>query len=123
MRFADGAEVVRGRSHRLCEARVAGDCSGRGEQTHHRQPRGMGGVSGVGLAVNRPAALVRVCLPCHAWIESERTAAEDLGLLVRRPADPGDAAVHLHPIYGPGWYRLTDGGDYEFAEAPSVSRV
>lgn len=83
----------------------------------------MGGVSGAGLAVNRPACLVRVCLECHAWIESERTAAEQLGLLVRRPADPSEAPVFLRPLYGPGWYLLTDAGDYVFAEAPGVSPV
>lgn len=108
MRFEDGAVIVRGRSHGLCEL-----CGRRpGLQTHHRQPRGMGGVSGVGLAVNLPSALLRLCLECHAAIESERDAARDLGLLVPRPDVPGEAPVWLRPIYGPGWYLLDDEGSY-----------
>lgn len=120
MRFADGAAVVRDRCAGLCEV-----CGRRpGAQTHHRQPRGMGGVSGVGLAVNRPSALVRVCLPCHGWVESERTAAEVLGLLVPRPAVPAEVPVYLRPVYGAGWYTLDDDGCYGWwhGDAPTLPR-
>jgi hypothetical protein len=72
----------------------------------------MGGVSGVGMAVNRPSALVRVCLACHGAIESQRSAAELLGLLVPRPGVPAETPVRLSPVYGAGWWLLSDEGDY-----------
>jgi hypothetical protein len=116
VRFEDGAAVVRERSGNVCEC-----CGRRGSQTHHRQPRGMGGVHGVGKAVNSPAALVRLCGDCHAWVESHRTAAEALGLLVRRPAEPGAAPVWLRTAYGTGWWRLTPDGCYAWAhDAPEL---
>jgi hypothetical protein len=121
MRFADGAAAVRDRCAGLCEV-----CGRRpGVQTHHRQPRGMGGVAGVGLAVNRPSALVRVCLSCHAWAESERDAARVLGLLVPRPDVPAEAPVYLSPVYGPGWYLLNDEGCYEWwhGDTPTLPRA
>jgi hypothetical protein len=113
VRFEEGAAVVAGRSHGLCEV-----CGFRpGIQTHHRQPRGRGGVSGVGMAVNQPSCLLRICLACHDWIETqERGVAYDLGLLVRRPTEPRTVRVWLSPIYGPGWYLLDDEGDYQLLE-------
>lgn len=111
MRFEAGAEIVRQRSAGLCEAKRPG-CSGRGQETHHRQPRGMGGVHGVGAAVNRPSCLVRVCRACHHWAEMNRTEAEDLGLLVRRPTDPATVPVWLHTANGSGLFLLTDDGNY-----------
>lgn len=110
MQFSDGAAVVRERSGGLCE--VCRGANGRGTQTHHRQPRGMGGAHGVGRAVNRPSALVRLCTHCHGWVESHRTAAEALGLLVRRPAEPGAQPVWLDTVYGRGWWLLDDEGCY-----------
>lgn len=109
MRFEDGAAIVRARSMNLCEV-----CGARGLQTHHRQARGMGGVSGVGKAVNKPSALIRVCLFCHNWIEHNRTAAEGLGLLVSRPTDPGATPAWLRTVFGTAWTLCTDEGDYVF---------
>jgi len=85
----------------------------------------MGGVSGVGLAVNAPSALLRVCLDCHGWLETqERGAARDAGLLVPRPLVPAETPVYLTPIYGPGWYTLDDEGSYAWwhGETPAVPR-
>ena len=60
----------------------------------HRRPRGTGGshdpvtASVVnGLAVHE--------LPCHRRIESDRTAAEAAGWLVRHPTDPATVPVRL----------------------------
>lgn len=116
VRFTDGAVVVRDRSGDVCE--VCRGVRGRAAQTHHRQARGMGGVSRAGLAVNRPSALIRVCLSCHAWIESYRDAAEALGLLVPRPGVPGEVPAWLHTAYGRGWFSLDDEGCYGFVDRP-----
>lgn len=63
-----------------------------GLQVHHRKPRRMGGRTG--SAINSPANLVAICPDDHAWAESNREAALDLGLLVREGDDP--AAVWMH---------------------------
>lgn len=82
-------------------------------------------MSGVGLAVNLPSALVRVCLRCHGWIETqERDVARTLGLLVPRPLVPAEVPVRLQPVYGPGWYLLTDDGSYAWwhGDTPELPR-
>lgn len=84
-------------------------CGQRGNQTHHRRARGMGGRRGVGLAVNRPANLVRVCTDCHTWIEHNPQLADELGLL--HPADASDP-VWLRTVFGLGWWVLDDEGCY-----------
>lgn len=56
-------------------------------QIHHRRPRGMGGTSL--SAGNYPSNLLTLCLPCHAYIESNRREAYSKGWLVgRHVADP-----------------------------------
>ena len=62
--------------HPLCQM-ADGACSG-GIQVHHVEPRGMGGSRRTDLA------LATCCQFHHAWIESNRTRAKELGLLVRR---------------------------------------
>lgn len=57
-----------------------------GSQIHHRIPRGMGGTRNP--IVNTAPALVWICQPCHAEIESYRQTAYVDGWLVRRGADP-----------------------------------
>lgn len=114
MRFEEGAEVVRARAWGLCEV----DGHTAGLQTHHRQPRGMGGVSRDGMAVNRPSALLRVCLLCHNTIEHEREWAYAMGYLVQRPTVPGTVPVWLHTVNGRGWWLLTDDGCYQWQDLP-----
>lgn len=109
--FAAGAAVVRDRSGGACEL-----CGGVGTQTHHRQPRGMGGVSGVGLAVNSPANLLRICGPCHRDAESRRALAYEEGWLVRRPTDPATVPARLRTAQGVGYWLLTAEGMYVWAE-------
>lgn len=46
---------------------------------HHKLPRGRGGS-------NDHENLVTLCRPHHAWVESNRTAAYELGLLIRSAA-------------------------------------
>lgn len=110
MSLAAAQEIVRGRSLGLCEL-----CRRRGIHSHHRQNRGSGGSHRAGAAiVNRASALVRLCLDCHDWIGHNPTEAGILGLLVRRPTDPGLQPVWLHCLYGAGWWLLSDEGDYSW---------
>lgn len=118
MNLARAQEIVRGRSLGLCEL-----CRRQGIHTHHRSNRGAGGVSRAGAdAVNRPAALVRLCLSCHDWIGHNPTHAGVLGLLVPRYTDHAAAPVWLSVLYGSGWWLLDDDGNYGWhhGEAPQV---
>lgn len=108
MQFEQGAAIVRERSGGLCEC-----CGQRGNQTHHRRARGMGGRRGAGLVVNMPSNLVRVCSGCHDWIEASPDEADALGLL--HPQDSSDP-VWLKTVYGLAWYRLDDEGCYQFVD-------
>lgn len=79
----------------------------------------MGGVSGAGAAVNRPACLLRLCLPCHNKIESQRAWARQLGLLVPRPTDPATVPVRLRTTNGAGWFLLIEEGRvYAWVDRP-----
>lgn len=60
-----------------CEAGVAPGCTTRCEQVHHKAGRG-------GSDPHNLGNLLGVCLPCHEWIERNRAAAYELGLLIRR---------------------------------------
>lgn len=54
-------------------------CS-RGEQIHHRRPRGIGGTR---LDwINQPANLVLLCQSCHQHIETNRTVFRERGFLI-----------------------------------------
>lgn len=68
---------------------------------HHRRPAGMGGDR---RAVSHsPANLVLLhgsgLSLCHGYVESNRTEAYDLGLLVHRHEDPRDVPIE-HAIHG-----------------------
>lgn len=114
MNFEEGAQIVRERSWGLCE--VHG--SHVGIQTHHRLPRGMGGVSRQGLFVNRPSNLLRVCLDGHREIEHERDWAFTMGYLVRRGDDPAEVPVFLRSVQGTGWYNLLPDGNLSWVDLP-----
>jgi 5-methylcytosine-specific restriction enzyme A len=106
-------------------ARADGRCERCGKfpdtySLHHRRPRGMGGVSGDRAEVtNSPANLIVLCGSatsagdCHPWVESNRLAANELGLLLFQHQDPRTEPVTLHV----GRVLLTDDGRYEQVEA------
>jgi 5-methylcytosine-specific restriction enzyme A len=120
MRFEQGAAIARERAQGGCEA-----CGrARGTQSHHRQPRGAGGVSRSGLAVNLPSNLIRACGDCHRWVESFRAVARDLGLLVPRPLIPAEVRVWLCTAQGEAWWLLDDAGSYTWVDdSPPAVRV
>lgn len=98
------ADLVDDRAQGRCEH--DGQSLAGGRERHHRQPRGRGGTSDVTL--NAPSNLVVLCPACHAWAESHRDQARQLGLLVSRPRDPATVPVLLMV----GWVLLTDTGEY-----------
>lgn len=64
---------------------------------HHRRPRGMGGSRDP--LTDSAANLLLLCgsgtTGCHGWVEANRAAARDLGLLVRQGEDPATVPVQL----------------------------
>lgn len=81
-------------------------CERRGEEVHHRLPRGAGG------ALNDPSqhALSRLLFLCghhHRWAESQRSLAEIIGVLVPRGVTPCSEAPVL---YHGTWVLLGDDG-------------
>lgn len=84
-------------------------CGPYGLQVHHRKPRRMGGRKVPGI--NSPANLISLCPTDHAWVESSRTEALEMGLLVAEHDDPAKVPVH-HRDYGA--VLLTDEGEYQF---------
>ena len=81
-------------------------CGGPGVDAHHRLPRGRGGATW-DPARSALSRLVWLCRECHRWVESRRTLAYGLGLLVRRGVTPSSAV----PVFRHGrWVLLTDDG-------------
>ncbi len=97
------AIVVTRAKHR-CE-KCGRNLAAGGGQVHHRRPRGNGGSRAVDT--NQAANLLYLCLDCHAWIESYRTAAYLAGLLVKSRTRPATVPVLL---YGGGRWFLDDAG-------------
>ena len=87
-------------------------------QVHHRIPRGSGGTSRP--EVNQAANGIAITLNEHAWIESNRTAAGELGLLISKLSgeQPCDVPVLLHH----GWVLLDNEGNHQPADDSFVER-
>lgn len=75
---------------------------------HHRRPRAMGGTRRED--VNSPANLLSLCAPCHAFVESFRSAALSRGWIVLQHEDP--AAVAVLVAHGSRWAYLGHDGAY-----------
>ncbi len=67
------------RSQNACEARVASDCSGLGNQAHHIRRRAQGGTHDI---VN----LMWICSPCHTHVHANPEESYNLGFLARSVA-------------------------------------
>lgn len=94
-----------------------GICEGcgtkRGIEAHHRQPRGMGGVSRVGaIAAHSPANGLGLCRTCHDWVDMNATIARELGWLVPHPLDYRAVPARIYTPQGPGWWFLDHEGGY-----------
>jgi hypothetical protein len=89
-------------------------CGSPGVDAHHRLPRGGGGAlwDPSRFALSR---LVWLCRGCHCWVESHRSLASGLGLLVRHGATPCSQV----PVFRHGqWVLLTDDGLVTAADPP-----
>lgn len=100
----DVVEAVLERDHHRCVVCACALCGQRGVgwSIHHRRPRRMGGDPRP--ETNLPANLVAVCGSgtdgCHGWLESRRTEASDMGLLLHANDDPSEHPV-AHAVLGP----------------------
>ncbi|MBM4558238.1 HNH endonuclease [Rhodococcus hoagii] len=83
----DVVDLVLARCEGVCE--ICGQA--RFEQLHHRRARGMGGTRRE--STNTASALLALCQPCHALVESQRLEALDAGWLVSQAAEPRNVAV------------------------------
>jgi 5-methylcytosine-specific restriction protein A len=105
-------KAVLARSGNRCEL-----CGRPATNTHHRRPRGGGGSKDP--ATNLPANLLRLCgsgtVGCHALIESRRTWAYDLGLLVHQGQDPSRVPVRFNA----SWVLLDNRGGMTPCAPPS----
>jgi 5-methylcytosine-specific restriction protein A len=86
-----------------------------GEQIHHRRARGMGGSTDP--EANLPANLIYVCAACHAFIESHRTWALEMGYLVRQGTRPSTVPIaYRHDVV----YLTDDGSISQFVTTSST---
>lgn len=99
-------ELVEDRAGGACEFEA---CGRPAVHTHHRRPRRAGGTRRP--ETNQPANLVRLCLRHHDWVESNRTAALDMGMLLHDREVP--TVVPVRAIYG--WVLLDDEGGWGLA--------
>ncbi len=76
-------------------------------QWHHRRPRGSGGSKAADT--NTAANCLLLCVPCHAWVESNREEALHFGYLVRQGHNPAEVPVWI----GWRWVYLTETGGME----------
>lgn len=85
-----------------------------GGSVHHRRPRGMGGDRRP--ETNLPSNLLLLCgsgtTGCHEWVESNRSHATDIGLLIPKMSQQLPAEIPVALLMGTVW--LTDDGGYEY---------
>lgn len=101
-------DLIAARSEGVCELMIPLVCTGRGEQAHHRRPRGIGGSrrDDTNLASNG----LWLCASCHAYIESHRTEALEKGWLLRQPTRSSAAPADIPVVYRGVTRHLTDLG-------------
>jgi 5-methylcytosine-specific restriction protein A len=105
-------ELVHARSGGRCEAT---GCGRRAAHIHHRRPRRLGGSRRADT--NRASNLLHLCAEHHAAVESLRTRAYALGMLLRDGADPAAA-----PVFRRGaWVLLDDDGSATITAPPERS--
>ncbi|WPH57747.1 hypothetical protein [Mycobacterium phage WXIN] len=80
------------------------------EQLHHRRARGAGGSRRTDT--NTAANCFAICAPCHLYVESNRTEAQDNGWLVRQGHSPGATPILYRQSQ---WVLLRDDGSIDEA--------
>jgi hypothetical protein len=95
--------IIRARSDGRCEFSA---CASTAEHTHHRRPRRIGSTRRP--ETNLPANLLRLCSPHHEWIESNRSEALTLGLLLHDTQTPSAVACRTRH----GFVLLADDGSW-----------
>lgn len=103
-------QLVEARSGGRCEFAA---CPSGGVHDHHRRPRRMGGSKAADT--NTAANLLKLCLPHHEWVESNRAAATEMGLLLPSTADPSAVPVYTRHSAQP--VLLDDLGQFHLTEA------
>lgn len=102
-------QAVKDRAGNACER--CGTTRAARFSLHHRRPRGMGGSKRAD--VHSPANLLYLCGSgtegCHGWVESNRQAAYDAGLLLWQQQVPTEVPVALRR----GTVLLDDGGGWQ----------
>lgn len=109
MRLDLAQDLVRARCYGACEG-----CGAYGAvQVHHRQARGMGGVSRAAAELASDVRnLLALCPSCHERTERAETWAEteSLGWRVPHWADPFETPALLYTVNGHGWWYLYETG-------------
>lgn len=97
----DVVKLVQSRDFGCCAYCGSGVDGERGYHwsVQHRQPAGMGGDRRAHTASNLVLLHGSGTTQCHGWVESHRTEATKLGLLVRRPSTPLLTPIE-HAIHG-----------------------
>lgn len=91
----ENRQLVHARARLRCE-RDGRDLAGGGGHVHHRRPRQRGGSRAPD--VHDLSNLLLLCVDCHDWVESNRTAAYEQGLLVHAGFDPATTPVLLRGV-------------------------
>lgn len=119
MKFEIAKALAQARSFGLCEGCRAFTAL----DPHHRMTRGSGGVHGIASDVsNSPRNLLMLCRSCH---DRTLNAAEEcilIGWVIERRAgvDPREVPAKIHTVNGHGWWYLTEGGGYQWADELNI---
>jgi 5-methylcytosine-specific restriction enzyme A len=92
--------------------RAGTGCDQRAGHIHHRRPRRLGGSRRADT--NRPSNLLHLCADHHTAVESLRTRAYALGLLLPAGADPAASPVFRRGV----WMLLDDDGSTTITAPP-----
>ena len=92
-----------------CEVQTE-DCTGTGQDYHHRRNRGMGGSKAA--EVNALSNCLLACRPCHDWIGRHPAVAYERGWLVSKHRHPAEV-----PVWWGRWVLLDEHGGWEVCDA------
>lgn len=117
MKFEVAKSIVLARCWGKCEG--CGNYAGAALDVHHRMTRGAGGVHGAAADVsNSPPNLLALCRPCHDRTLANAAACISVGWVIERRSgvNPAEVPAQIHTVNGYGWWFLTAGGGYQWAD-------